>query len=361
MKKATVNILYGVLDWGLGHATRSIPVIRYLRDCNHRVILVGNGQSLQLLKHHFPELETIDFKCPEIRYGKSKSYILKLVVMAPYYMALFRRQYYRTRKIVEDKNIDLVISDNRPGLRSHLCKSIYITHQITPDFGRWSGMLSKIASQLHQAIIKKYNSCLVPDNAYEPSLSGKLSHCHELQNVQYIGILSRFATYKAEVDKKEQILLLLSGPEPQRTIFEDILLSMFSQCEHEVILVRGTYKHTEKAYPPKFTVIDIAEDELLYKLIVESSLIFCRSGYSTLMDLALCRKKAIIVPTPGQSEQEYLARMLEEKYGFTTISQNSLPNFEWKLAERSIEWNFPTQLLFKEKICSIIDQIIEKK
>jgi predicted glycosyltransferase len=231
------------------------------------------------------------------------------------------------KKAVIQFSIDAVIADNRFGLFHSTIPSVYITHQLLIKTGnRFS---EKILQKIHCWIIKKYTHCWVPDFEGKENIAGELSHPSKVpKNVQYIGCLSRLS-FNLPPIKKYDLLLLLSGPEPQRTIFEKLLLTQLKNYDGKVILVRGIPedcedKKNEEQLSKTSSLLTI-ENHLvaaqLNEVILQSELVICRSGYTTIMDLIKVRKKAILVPTPGQTEQEYLADHLMKKQYFYSTTQ----------------------------------------
>lgn len=299
------TILIAPLDWGLGHATRCIPLIRNYISEGHRVILAAYGQSGLLLEKEFPDLKMIHFPGIEISYPKGKSMHLKMFLQIPKIIRSISREHLALQKLIDQENITLVVSDNRYGLYSKKVPCIFITHQLFIRAGIWSKMINRI----NHAFISRYTTCYIPDYEIGNTLSGELSHGqHRLKNIRYIGPLSRFSG----ADKKEHkciydVLLLISGPEPQRTLFEKHLSEQFSGKNLRYAVVRGSSSEQKFPFKHAIKIIDLCSSNELLELMLNSEKIICRSGYSTIMDLHVLEKKAEYIPTPGQTEQEYLA------------------------------------------------------
>jgi predicted glycosyltransferase len=218
--------------------------------------------------------------------------------------------------------IDVVISDNRVGLYNSKVVSVYITHQLAVKTGNW--FTSKIAEGIHKYFINKFDECWVPDFRSQ-TLAGELSHSAIMpKNVKYIGALSRFEK-KSNVEKKYDLLIILSGPEPQRTILENLLLNDLLSYANKTLLIRGLPGNAENIFLNNDSVKIInhlAADELCLA-IQQSDIIISRSGYTTVMDLVKLTKQAILIATPGQPEQEYLARFLKEKKFIFSVEQEN--------------------------------------
>jgi uncharacterized protein (TIGR00661 family) len=326
--QAKHRVLIAPLDWGLGHATRCIPIITTLiqQDCS--VIIAAEGPVNFLLQKEFPDLEFIELRGYRIKYSRHKLWMpVKLLLQLPKIMYRIYTENRWLKKAVTENNIDAVIADNRMGLHHKKIPCIYITHQLAIKTG--SHFTESIAQKIHYHFINKFRACWVPDAEGALNLAGELSHPSALPKtpVAYIGPLSRFE--KKETENKFDLCIILSGPEPQRTIFEKIILKDIDQIQGKVFLVRGL--------PDEIRIPDLKNNSIQIKnhlpadelgtIIQQSKLIISRCGYSTVMDLVKLQKKAVLVPTPGQTEQEYLGRYLQAQKIFYSIEQKnfSLP------------------------------------
>ena len=317
------KILVVPLDWGLGHATRCIPLIQALERVGAEVIIAAEGATASLLSAEFPRLQFLPLPGYRIRYARSKSlFALKLVSQLPRIFFALRAEKKWLAEAIKTLQLDAVISDNRPGLYSSLIPSVYITHQLYIFTGR--NWMDALAQKLHYRFINRFPQCWVPDNEMD-GLAGKLSHPQLPPKVpvKYLGLLSRFI--KAPAALKKNVLILLSGPEPQRTIFENIILRQLSSVNLPVVLLRGLPGMAEpinQPLPSSVTIHNHLPASALNELLSAATYVIARGGYSTLMDLCALGKKAIIVPTPGQTEQEYLADYTNEKGFFISMSQD---------------------------------------
>ena len=329
-----IQILVAPLDWGLGHATRCIPLIYTLQNLGASVILAAEGATAALLHNEFPEVKLLTLKGYRISYSKNKStFFLKLLSQVPGIYFTIMNENKWLNKIVKEYSIDAVISDNRFGLYHKQIPCVYITHQLYIETG--IGSLNRLLQKIHYKFINRFTQCWVPDAAGQQNLAGKLSHPQKLPliPVKYLGILSRFK--KQEQSILNDLLILLSGPEPQRTIFENILLKQLKNNSQAVVLVRGLPLEKKTIIASEnLKIINHLSAGELSKYIQQSKWILARAGYSTIMDLAALQKKAILVPTPGQGEQEYLAKYLKQKNLFYTCAQQ---NFLLKVAIQNAE------------------------
>ena len=320
--KAKKNILICPLDWGLGHATRCVPLINGFISQNANVIIAADGRPLAFLKDAFPKLVFVKFPGYNISYPKNRKMSLKLITLLPRLFFRIVKEHFEVKRIIKNYNIDLLISDNRFGLWNKNVQSIFITHQIMIKTPKYLNFLEGVLFRINNFIIKKYHKCWIPDFEDSENLSGDLSHKYPIPpNSEFIGPLSRFSLSEDNqelIDFKYDIIVIISGPEPQRTIFENILLSQLKSSDLKVIVVRGITDFTEQYELRKnCKVFTHLPTEQLQKYILQSKIIICRPGYSSIMDITALGKKAIFIPTPGQTEQEYLAEYLfKKKYFF---------------------------------------------
>ncbi|PWH83589.1 glycosyltransferase [Algibacter marinivivus] len=306
MKK---RILVAPLNWGLGHATRCIPIINALIDGGFVPVIASDGAALELLRKEFPNLSTIELPSYNIIYTKNgRLFKLKLLKDSPKLLKAIKAEKKAISRILEHNDIAGIISDNRLGVRSKKVPSVFITHQLNV----LSGNTTWLSSKMHQKIIKKFDECWVPDTNDAINLSGRLGHVDDFDMpVKYIGPLSRFTKSSNKV--KNDLLVLLSGPEPQRSLLEEQLFFNLKDYTGEVVFVKGIVeKKQTKQVLGHITIYNFMTSNLLEKSINESTLILSRSGYTTIMDLAKLNKKVFFIPTPGQFEQEYLAKRLNE-------------------------------------------------
>ena len=318
------RVLVAPLEWGLGHATRCIPLITTLLELGCEVLICAEGGARALLEKEFPRLSFLPLRGYRMRYSR-KAYWLpaKLFLQFPKMMSSIRNERCWLKKAISEHKIDAVISDNRFGLHDPSVPCIYITHQLTIKTG--NRFTEWLAQKIHYHFINKYKECWVPDTAGEVNLAGALSHPTRLPRipVRYIGPLSRFE--KITVQKKYELAVIISGPEPQRTIFEDLLLDQLAAYTGNVLFVRGLPGNStiKTSSNPNVEMQDHLSAAELNKAIQGSDMIISRSGYTTVMDLAKLEKPAILIPTPGQKEQEYLAKALMVKGIFYCVDQDS--------------------------------------
>lgn len=298
-------IFLSPLDWGLGHSTRCVPIIERL-SVNNRVVLGVTKVNANYYKTHFPQLQQLPMPSSNIRYSTRLPLVFKLLLQLPRFLFLMRREHKLLNTYIRVHRFDLIVSDSRYGCYSRRCKSVLISHQLQLQVSVFSGWINS----LHRTLVNQFREVWVPDYA-DPNLrlSGSLSEAGLLKiPVHYIGPQSALQNYAGLVVAESfDVLVLLSGVEPQRSVFENLLLQVIPKLQKKCLFIRGTQD------PPQGHLTAMAYEnfmtgEALARSILGARLIICRSGYSTLMDLhVLGKKNLVLVPTPGQTEQEYLA------------------------------------------------------
>jgi UDP:flavonoid glycosyltransferase YjiC (YdhE family) len=322
------RMLYCVLDWGLGHATRSIPVIEELLLQNHEVVLAANGNALSFLQEQFPALKSHELPAYNPVYPKGSHMVWAMAKQLPRFVQTINSEQKETERLVKEEKIDCVISDNRYGCYSKSVKSVFITHQVhllMPAKWMEAGM-----NTLNRKLLSNYSECWIP--AADDKLIPGLLQGREKLNTRFIGYLSRLKPMA--LPKKYKVLAVCSGPEPQRSIFERMVSATLQDAAYPNLIVRGVVNHKQKVFHSEnnMLVVNHLNSEEMNHAIAESEMIISRSGYSTVMDLMKLGSKAIFVPTPGQTEQEYLARVLKQKRMAYSMPQSEF-NLEKALKE----------------------------
>ena len=342
-----MKVLVAPLDWGLGHATRCVPLVHAMLELGWDVTLAGEGPSLSILTKEFPNLPTLSLKGYRINYPK-KGFLLipKLLIQIPKILRTIGFEKEWLNNSYKEHQWDLVISDNRYGLSIPSTKCIIITHQLWVLSG-WGNQIDQILNKRIHQWIKNFNQCWIPDQMEEGGIAGKLSHPSSPYSLSpvpcslhpipyslhpipyslfpipliYIGPLSRLTP--KEQGKADKILILLSGPEPQRSLLEEKILEQIKTINEQFLMVRGLPNAEHQ--PTNTSNIQFENHlttEALSTALSNAKLVICRSGYSSIMDLLKFKKKAVLIPTPGQTEQLYLAKLMKDKNWFCTEQQH---------------------------------------
>ncbi len=324
------TIFYAIINWGLGHATRSTPIIRHLLQRGNRVILISHGNALKLLRETFPDCEYYDVRDRQIQYSHlSFLFVFKIVAQLP---KMLLGWFYERRKIRELEKLhhaDLIISEMRLGIFSKRVPSILITHQLRfylPPALRWASIFGEWFNHI---VFRKYAAVFVPDAEGEPNLSGDLSHKGRIARhpkVHYIGCLSSIEIPDKLPVEDIDLLISISGPEPQRSRFEAKVMEQIEKAEGKVWLALGqpAADKDRTLQGGRIRVFSHLPRKAMAEAMLRAKYIVCRSGYSTVMELLALGKNALFVPTPGQTEQEYLAEYYAELGIFSACSQDEL-------------------------------------
>ena len=313
-----MKILVAALNWGLGHASRCVPLVQRFLNEGHEVILGGDGDSLTLLRRHFPKLRYVYLAPLNLRYSRGKRQVWAMIKALPKLIRWSIRDHAILQSVLQEEPIDRIVSDNRFGLYSANSECIYMTHQLHIMFPNGWKWLEAVAERLHARIYKRYAQVWVPDyEDKEQSLAGELSHVKELRiknsELRYIGPLSRFENSRSrdlETSKDYSIVAVLSGLEPHRTLLEQEIIARYQGSNESVLIVQGLMNRPNMRFKrANITTVPYLNDRELAQAMLQAKRIIARSGYSTIMDLAALDllQKAELIPTPGQPEQEYLA------------------------------------------------------
>ena len=308
------TILISPLDWGLGHATRIVPIINFLIDNQYKVIIAGSGNSFEYLKNEFPMLQSLTLPGINIRYSKKKSQILSLLVQLPKFLFNILAEHKSLTRLTKNHSVDIIISDNRYGMWNKKLYNIFITHQLNIKLPKSIRFLEGIIHKLNYSLIRRFDICLIPDFQDKLNLSGELSHpVPKKINALYIGPVSRFLNMPAKKQKEHDIdfLGIISGPEKQKSIFRSKMEGFFSAANKNTMLIPNDTSQ-------------IAGSDELSELIFKSKIIISRAGFTSVMDYIALNKDAILVPTPGQTEQIYLAKYLSDIKLFKRMNQDEI-------------------------------------
>lgn len=350
------KILIAPLDWGLGHATRCIPIINVFLTLNCKIVVAAPPVAKALLQTEFPNLEFLDINSYNITYSRKKRWmLLKILLQLPKIIRAIKKEHIWLKHLINTRHFDVIISDNRYGFYSKKVRSIFITHQLQIKTSK------RIAQNFIRALtyrhINHFKECWVPDFKGTPNVAGNLSHPKSLPTIstKYIGLLSRFE----KVEQQNFIfkyIVVISGPEPQRTIFEQKIFDLVKLSEEKFLIVLG--KPENKNLIPggkNFKAYNHLNTLQLKKAFEQSEFIISRCGYTSVMEILSMQKKSILIPTSGQTEQEYLAQHLMKQNWCYTFSQQEDFNTNLKSAAK-FNYDFPivSNAIYKKVIEELI-------
>ena len=293
------TILIAPLDWGLGHATRMIPVIRFL-SAEYKVIVAAPKK----LQHIFDETpaKIIAFPGYNIQYYNLPLWI-SLLIQGPKIGLRALQTVYKTRRLIKKINPEVIIADNRPFVRSKKVKSVYITHQLSIQHD--NAVIKKFLNATHRFLINRFDACWIPDTT-DSFFAGKLSQGKLKISKYFIGGLSRFSTVEGKTNSEYKTVCVLSGPEPKRSQWKNEMKEMFSK-EKQCLIIGAVPGKNRFVKHGNITLSSHLSDDLFANVLSNAEKIITRSGYTTIMDLYRLKLNALLTPTPGQSEQAYLA------------------------------------------------------
>jgi len=357
------TVLISPLSWGIGHAGRMIPLALELNRRGCRVIFAADAHLLKLAEKELKDIKIVEIPGLKMSYSRHLPQYICIALQLPRMIVSAFREHRVLRRLAEEFKPSVIISDNRFGFYNRKIFSAYITHQIRIPFPALLRFAEPLAAWIHRAVINKYDLCLVPDYSGSENLSGRLSHGIRLPDkIFYMGPLSRFAFSRKEADSgpvlRPFICLILSGPEPQRSLFLEKVTEALCPIlynETDVIPDRAS-RAAASDVPSKMrlvilsvTPVPLAVQEslpgasfliapdtaMMRRMITSSFLVITRAGYTSVMELVSLGRGAVLVPTPGQTEQEYLGKYLNGRYGFITMNQKRLGQLPEIVAKHS--------------------------
>lgn len=309
------RIIVAPLNWGLGHATRSVPIIRKLLSQDKEVILASDGEALELLRAEFPQLATVSLPSYKVRYDNTSLLMIVLRNSLNISTAIHREKA-KCKQLLKELKPDMIISDSRFGFRNRSVRSVIITHQLNPQSS--NPIMRWFLEKGNRYFLNKFDECWVPDDV-EHKLSGILSQNLKIKKVRYLGPLSRLdKTFRVESEVYD-LAIVLSGPEPARSKLEAKLIDILGDAPSKICLVRGTKAAPSITLPDSWTTYHLADSQQINEILLQSKAIVSRSGYTSIMDYAHLDIGAYLIPTPGQTEQEYLAEHLGGREGFVWL------------------------------------------
>lgn len=329
------RVLVCPLGWGLGHASRDIPIIESFLKADCDVIVAGDEQAIAILSKRFEGIKTILFPSFKVKFSKRKSQLFPLIRIAikmPYHII---KEHFALKTMVKDYQINLVISDNRYGLWCKNAKTVLITHQLKVLFPSPFRFFEPFGETVIRFFAEKFDNCWIPDYSGSDNLAGVLSHPNKIpSNAKYIGILSRFSSIEINPnDTNWDLVGVVSGPSPHRELFIDEIQKLGQKKNLKTLIIKGvTREGTDIIEQNGIWYVGHLNDSNFASVIKSSKYLICRGGYSSIMDLVVLGVKCLIVPTPGQTEQVYLTKYLSEKGLFKVCKQDKLDCIDIKEA-----------------------------
>lgn len=319
------RILFCPLNWGLGHGSRDIPIIRLLTGMGYAVWVATSGRTYDLLKKEFPSLKFIHFPDYNVKYSPLLPVAISVLLQTPKIALAILKEHFAIKKLISKNNISAIISDNRYGLFNNKVPSVFISHQILFKPPKIFSFIEIWLWLFTASFAQKYTFSWIPDVAGVVNLSGELSHKFPLPaNGRFIGPLADIDDDVEPIDC--DILVLISGPEPARSDFEKLVLKQLKNLSKKKVVVllgkpesEGLIKGLNMS--SHHEIFEHLERKELARYLKGADLVISRSGYTTVMEVAHLGKKAVWVPTPGQTEQEYLAKHFSDLGYYRSVRQ----------------------------------------
>ncbi|MDE2053533.1 MAG: hypothetical protein KGI62_02475 [Xanthomonadaceae bacterium] len=324
------RVLYGVYHWGLGHATRSLGLIRALLARGDAVtIVIAPGAGMRLLQselgdacefYPFPDTPAPFSRYPAIFY-------LRMTAAMPWVLASYRSEHHLAERLVVERHFDCVVSDSRLGLWSRAVPSYCIFHSIHQRVPFFSSFTEWFVEWGQRHLLRGFSKILIPDVAEAGGLSGWLGHDPVFDwgegRLVYIGPLS--SAPRIDVEQDIDVFFSVSGIEPQRGLLESLVLQALPKLSGKIVVTLGRPRDEGRSrVVAGATVYSYLDRQRQAEMLNRAKLVVTRSGYTTLMELAGLGRKALFVATPGQSEQEYLAKFHRERGCVWSVEQKHL-------------------------------------
>lgn len=350
------KVFIAPLNWGLGHATRLLPLIKYLLNKNYMVYIGASGRSRNVLQQEVKDCTFVDFPEYPIRYPQTRFFVTRfMLIVFPQMLRAMKNEQNQLKILHKQYGFDLIISDNRFSLALQGVKSLLISHQLRYKLPWPIQKMEWLPEYFNYIHFKKYHLILIPDIDDQKSFSGELSHKMRYlpaKKLYYMGIISGLENNNKEESENIDYLIIISGPEPQRTKFEKIILNQLGELEGKVVVALGKPEKNYKIRIGDTEVFTYLNRKNISYYMRRAKLIISRPGYTTVMEMIETGKRGLFIPTPGQVEQVYLAQYYMENNWCYSISQFDL---DLKSAVKEAE-NYPGFPLN----CSRTDENLDK-
>lgn len=324
MKIEEINhqrILYSCNDWGLGHVSRSVGIIRQLLKQKNTLYFAGTSLQQEIICSYFPLVNRINMSGYDFQFKGSNNWNREIIRNAFKLFFSIKKENKTLHKLCKTLQIQCIISDHRYGFFHTKIPSFFVTHQVNlPLKG-----VQKLVQRWHLKQLKKFTAIWVVDDSTS-SYAGKLSDSKNLSlNIFPIGIQSRFISKNTSNQIEPYILAVISGPFPYSLkLFEEIL-EYAKTTKTLVKCIVPTHLNLPKIPSKNILFYSTNNWKEIDELYHDCIGVISRSGYSTLMDVETLQKKACLIPTPGQPEQLYLSKLHEYKY--TSKLSNLAPDY----------------------------------
>jgi len=326
----TVNkkIFISLLDWGLGHACRVLPVIRKFNDEGYSVYIASSGRAKELLKRELTDCHFVDFPRYPVRYPRTRFFVTRfMLVIFPAMLITMWREHYHLKKLQKIYNFDLIISDNRFYAWHKNVPSFLISHQLRYKLPWPINNFEWLPEYFNYFFFRRYDKIIIPDNHEPESYTGQLSHKLRFLNpdgLYYAGILTSLVPEDEQITEIIDYLIIISGPEPQRSKFEQIIFKQVNQLKGNVVVALGLPEKNYKIRQGNAVFYTFMDRQQMSRYMQMARFIIGRPGYTSVMEMIELNKRGVFIPTPGQVEQVYLARYFEQQGWCHFVTQEKM-------------------------------------
>lgn len=306
------RILVSPLNWGLGHVSRTIPIIEALLQNENEVIICCTNAQRELYFSFFPDSIYEDFPGYPFQFKGKGNWSWDILRHLNKLKHFLNEEQKLVQQLVHKHQATILLSDQRYGFKNKDTKNIIISHQPRLPISVWN----VFAHVWNTRLLFDFDELWIPDDQNH-TFAGKLSHSNH-KNTHYLGPVSRFNDFTKYEEFQLEYLAIISGPEPYASQFyKEVVAFLRRKKVPSAIVIPSSVMIEDKL--PSFIKKHIQPDKRTLELLLQkSNIIISRCGYSTLMDLHFTGHHALLVPTPGQMEQSYLATLhsKNEKWKF---------------------------------------------
>jgi len=322
------KVFIAPLNWGLGHATRLLPLIKFLLAKDYEVYIGASGRSKEVLRQEVKQCKFFDFPEYPIKYPQSRFFVTRfMLIIFPKMLLAMRNEQKKLRILHKKYQFDLIISDNRFSLALGGVRSLLISHQLRYKLPWPIQKMEWLPEYFNYSHFKKYDRIIVPDIEKNKTLTGELSHNMRYlpeNKLYYLGIMTTLKQKIREVGESIDYFVIISGPEPQRTKFEKIILTQVRKLKGRVVIALGKPEKDYKIRMGSSVIYTYLNRDKISDYLRRAKFIISRPGYTTVMEMIESGKRGLFIPTPGQIEQVYLAKYFMENNWCYSISQYDL-------------------------------------
>jgi len=319
------RVFIAPLNWGLGHATRLLPLINYLLAKNYKIYIGASGRSKEVLQQEVSQCTFFDFPEYPIKYPQSRFFVTRfMLIIFPQMLLAMKNEQKKLRILHKKYQFDLIISDNRFSLALTGVKSLLVSHQLRYKLPWPIQKMEWLPEYFNYSHFRKYDRIIVPDTDENKTLTGDLSHNMRYlpyNKLYYLGIMTTVEMDISEDEENIDYLVLISGPEPQRTKFEKIVINQVKSLQGRVVVALGKPEKNYKIRMGNSVIYSYLNRNKISKYLGRAKFIVSRPGYTTVMEMIESGKRGLFIPTPGQIEQVYLAKYFMDNKWCYSVSQ----------------------------------------